>query len=164
MNIDMTATLDERRATLAGNLGSDAFRLNTNGLVDLSDNSFEDLKLAFVLLKPSAMAENLRGSGLRAMLTLDGEFATPRVQYAINANRLVMNDMALEDLRASGEATTTPTGSGYRSKPASPGLRVLTPSRAERCAMSASRATLQSTARASCRTTCGSVRTGSMPG
>ncbi|ASP31302.1 hypothetical protein CHH26_14465 [Qipengyuania flava] len=105
MNIDMTATLDERRATLAGNLGSDAFRLNTNGLVDLSDNSFEELKLAFVLLKPSAMAENLRGSGLRAMLTLDGEFATPRVQYAINANRLVMNDMALEDLRASGEAT-----------------------------------------------------------
>jgi len=105
MNIDMTATLDERRATLAGNLGSDAFRLNTNGLVDLSDNSFEDLKLAFVLLKPSAMAENLRGSGLRAMLTLDGEFATPRVQYAINANRLVMNDMALEDLSASGEAT-----------------------------------------------------------
>ena len=105
MNIDMTATLDERRATLAGNLGSDAFRLNTNGLVDLSDNSFEDLKLAFVLLKPSAMAENLRGSGLRAMLTLDGEFATPRVQYAINANRLVMNDMGLENLRASGEAT-----------------------------------------------------------
>lgn len=105
MNIDMTATLDERRATLAGNLGSDAFRLNTNGLVDLSDNNFEDLKLAFVLLKPSAMAENLRGSGLRAMLTLDGEFATPRVQYAINANRLVMNDMGLENLRASGEAT-----------------------------------------------------------
>ena len=105
MNIDMTATLDERRATLAGNLGSDAFRLNTNGLVDLSDNSFEDLKLAFVLLKPSAMAENLRGSGLRAMLTLNGEFATPRVQYAINANRLVMNDMGLENLRASGEAT-----------------------------------------------------------
>ena len=105
MNIDMTATLDERRATLAGNLGSDAFRLNTNGLVDLSDNSFEDLKLAFVLLQPSAMAENLRGSGLRAMLTLDGEFATPRVQYAINANRLVMNDMGLENLRASGEAT-----------------------------------------------------------
>ena len=105
MNIDMTATLDERRATLAGNLGSDAFRLNTNGLVDLSDNSFEDLKLAFVLRKPSAMAENLRGSGLRAMLTLDGEFATPRVQYAINANRLVMNDMGLENLRASGDAT-----------------------------------------------------------
>ena len=105
MNIDMTAALDERRATLAGNLSSDAFRLNTNGLVDLSDNSFEELKLAFVLLKPSAMAENLRGNGLRALLTLNGEFTTPRVQYAINANRLVMNDMGLENLRASGEAT-----------------------------------------------------------
>ena len=105
LNVDMTAALEERRATLAGNLNSDAFRLNTNGLVDLSDNSFEDLKLAFVLLKPSAMAENLSGSGLRALLTLNGEFATPRVQYQINANRLAMNDMGLENLRASGEAT-----------------------------------------------------------
>ena len=51
------------------------------------------------------MAENLRGSGLRASLTLNGEFATPRVEYAINANRLLMNDMGLENLRASGEAT-----------------------------------------------------------
>lgn len=105
MNIDMSAALEERRATLAGNLGSDAFTLNANGLVDLSDNSFEDLKLAFVLLKPSAMAENLRGSGLRALLTLDGKFATPRVEYLVNANRLVMNDMGLDNLRASGEAT-----------------------------------------------------------
>ncbi|MBL4897061.1 MAG: translocation/assembly module TamB domain-containing protein [Erythrobacter sp.] len=105
MNIQMSAALDERRVTLDGNLNSDAFRLNTNGLVDLSDNSFDDLALSFVLLKPSAMAENLRGSGLRALLTLNGEFATPRVEYAINANRLLMNDMGLENLRASGEAT-----------------------------------------------------------
>ncbi|GMM92556.1 translocation/assembly module TamB domain-containing protein [Qipengyuania sp. MTN3-11] len=104
LNVDMTAAVEERRAMLAGNLNSDAFRLNTNGLVDLSDNSFEDLKLAFVLLQPSAMAENLTGSGLRALLTLNGEFATPRVQYALNANRLAMNDMGLENLRASGEA------------------------------------------------------------
>ena len=44
MNIDMTATLDERRATLAGNLGSDAFRLNTNGL-DLTLNKLEESQL-----------------------------------------------------------------------------------------------------------------------
>ncbi len=105
MNVQMSAAMDERRVRLAGNLNSDAFRLNTNGLVDLSDNSFEDLALSFVLLKPSAMAENLRGSGLRALLTLNGEFATPRVEYALNATRLVMNDMGLENLRASGEAT-----------------------------------------------------------
>lgn len=105
LDIAMTAQVKERRAALAGIIGSDAFRLDTNGLIDLSDNSFEDLKLDFVLLKPSAMAENLTGSGLRALLTLNGEFATPRVQYAINATRLAMNDMGLENLRASGEAT-----------------------------------------------------------
>lgn len=105
LNVDMTAALDERRATLVGILNSDAFRLNTNGLVDLSDNSFEDLKLAFVLLEPSAMAENLSCSGLRALAILNGEFATPRVEYQVNANRLSMNDMGLENLRASGEAT-----------------------------------------------------------
>ncbi|MGB7372296.1 translocation/assembly module TamB domain-containing protein [Erythrobacter sp.] len=104
MNVDMTAALDERRVDLGGNLRSDAFTLNANGLVDLSDNSFEDLKLAFVLLEPSTLAENLRGSGLRALLTLDGEFATPQVQYALNANRLLMNDLGLQNLRASGAA------------------------------------------------------------
>ncbi len=105
MNVQMSAALAQRQVTLAGNLNSVAFRLNTNGLVDLSDNSFEDLALSFVLLKPSAMAENLRGSGLRALLKLNGEFATPRVEYKLNASRLVLNDMGLENLRASGEAT-----------------------------------------------------------
>ncbi|MDG6078048.1 hypothetical protein E3U23_02405 [Erythrobacter litoralis] len=104
LNVDMRAALNERRIDLAGNLNSDAFRLNTNGLVDLSDNSFEDLEASFVLLKPSALAENLGGSGLRALLTLNGEFATPEVEYLINANRLVMNDMGLQNLRASGNA------------------------------------------------------------
>lgn len=105
LNIDMSAALDERRANLAGSIGSDAFRLNTNGVVDLSDNSFEDLRLGFVLLEPSALAENLRGRGLRAQLVLDGAFATPTVAYTIDAARLAMNDMGLVNLRASGEAT-----------------------------------------------------------
>ncbi|GGC20122.1 hypothetical protein GCM10011371_04780 [Novosphingobium marinum] len=103
-NLDLTAALDERRADLAGNVNSDAFRLNVNGLVDLSDNSFEDMRLGFVLLRPSALAENLAGSGLRAQLALDGEFATPTVQYAIDANRIVMNDMGLVDFNATGAA------------------------------------------------------------
>lgn len=103
-NLDVTAAVADRRAIVSGLISSDAFTLTPNGVVDLSDNTFEDLKLAFVLLKPSAMAENLSGSGLRAMLTLDGAFATPGVQYAINANRIVMNDMGLEQLSATGAA------------------------------------------------------------
>lgn len=105
LDIDLTAKLDERRANLAGNIRSDAFHLNTNGIVDFSDNSFDDLRLGFVLLRPSALAENLSGSGLRAGLALNGPFTTPRVGYSIAATRLAMNDMGLETLRASGEAT-----------------------------------------------------------
>lgn len=104
LDIDLTAALEDRRATLSGGMGSDAFRLNTNGIVDLGASVFEDLKLGFVLLKPSALAENLRGSGLRAQLTLSGDFVTPRADYRINADRLAFNETGLENLEASGSA------------------------------------------------------------
>lgn len=103
-NIDLTAVLKDRRATLAGGVSSDAFNFTSNGVIDLSDNSFEGLKLAFVLTKPSALAKNLSGNGLRALLTLDGAFSTPTVQYVLNADRLAMNDMGIDRLTASGAA------------------------------------------------------------
>ena len=102
--LDLQAKLGERSADISGTLTSDAIRLNANGGVDLSDNTFDGLKLAFVLLRPSALAENLSGSGLRAMATLDGAFATPRVAYTINADRIVMNDMGIDRLAAKGDA------------------------------------------------------------
>lgn len=102
--VDLSASFDERQATIEGRVFSDAFNLVTNGMVDLSDNSFDKFKAAFVLLKPSALAPNLRGSGLRAMLTLDGAFAAPLVEYDVNAARIVMNDMGIENLRAKGAA------------------------------------------------------------
>ncbi len=104
LDLDLTAALDERRVDLSGGVSSDALRLNTNGVVDLSDNTFDDLRLGFVLLQPSVLAENLSGSGLRGQLLLDGEFATPDVQYSLNANRLVVNDIGLQDFAASGAA------------------------------------------------------------
>lgn len=103
-NVDLTAALDQRRAKLSGMISSDAFNLVPQGTVDLSDNSFDGLELAFALLKPSALAENLAGAGLRADVKLDGAFATPKVDYTITASRVVMNDMGLEGLTASGEA------------------------------------------------------------
>ena len=104
LTVDLTGAMQERRVDLAGSLASDAFRLNANGLVDLSDNSFEEMRLGFVLLRPSVLAENLAGSGLRGQLVLDGAFATPAVQYTLNANRLFMNDMGIMNLTATGAA------------------------------------------------------------
>ncbi|MCK9542795.1 MAG: hypothetical protein M0R03_12280, partial [Novosphingobium sp.] len=107
-NVDLTAAWEKRRATLSGSISSDAFALTPNGLVDLSENRFEELKLAFTLLKPSALAPNLSGSGLRGIFTLNGPFATPKVVYALHADRLAMgsggNDMGINRLTASGEA------------------------------------------------------------
>ncbi|WP_395394793.1 translocation/assembly module TamB domain-containing protein [Novosphingobium sp. BL-8A] len=103
-NLDLTAVLDKRRAKLSGLVSSDAFTLRPNGVIDLSDNTFDDLRLQFALLKPAVMAKNLSGSGLTASLALDGAFTRPKAAYRINAARLSMNDMGLEGLSAQGAA------------------------------------------------------------
>jgi len=103
--IDLSAALDSRRADIAARLQSETYSLTAHGLTDLADNRFDDFKLAFVVLEPSALAPNLKASGLRAMLTLDGAFAAPQVDYAINARRLAFNDIGVEALSASGSAT-----------------------------------------------------------
>lgn len=102
--VDLTGSMAERRVDLAGTFASDALRVNANGLVDLSNNTTQDLRVGFVLLRPSALAENLSGSGLRGQLVLNGDFVTPRVRYALNANRLLVNDVGFQNLRASGAA------------------------------------------------------------
>jgi translocation and assembly module TamB len=102
--IDLTAAVKERRADLKGTLSGDGMGLAINGLVDLTDNSFDDLKLQFALLKPSAIAPNLSGSDIRAEAVLNGAMATPRVAYVVSAARIVMNDMGLQGFTASGAA------------------------------------------------------------
>ncbi|MCJ2177431.1 translocation/assembly module TamB domain-containing protein [Novosphingobium album (ex Hu et al. 2023)] len=103
-HVDVSAELDQRRAKLTGMIESDAFNLTPTGTIDLGKNRFEQLQLAFELLKPSALAENLSGAGLRALATLDGAFATPAIAYQISARQIVMNGMGLENLAASGAA------------------------------------------------------------
>ena len=63
-SVDLTAALDQRKARLTGLVSSDAFTLRPDGVIDLSANSFENLRLQFALLRPTVMAKNLGGSGL----------------------------------------------------------------------------------------------------
>ncbi|TCD06954.1 hypothetical protein EYB45_02585 [Erythrobacteraceae bacterium CFH 75059] len=102
--IDVTGTMDERRVELSGTGASDALRLTANGVVDLGNNSFTAMRVGLVLLRPAALAPNLAGSGMRAQLVLDGPFATPRVRYAVNAARLLINDIGVQNLVATGDA------------------------------------------------------------
>ncbi len=104
LDLDMTGALNERRIDLDGRLASDAARINTNGVVDLGTSRFDGLRVGVVVLRPSALAENLRGSGLRGQFVLDGDFATPVVEYTANAAQLVLNDMGLQQFSMSGKA------------------------------------------------------------
>ncbi|HMN54928.1 MAG TPA: translocation/assembly module TamB domain-containing protein, partial [Sphingopyxis sp.] len=102
--VDVTARLDKRKADLDGRLSSDAFRLGISGGVDLGESRYDALSLAFVLLRPDALAPNLRGNGLRATAKLDGAFGLPTVEYQANANALAFNDVIVETLSLAGKA------------------------------------------------------------
>lgn len=102
--VDLTARLADRKADLDGRLSSDAFRLGVSGGVDLGNSRYEALQLAFVLLRPSAVAPAVRANGVRAIATLDGAFDVPTVEYQANATTLAVNDIAVETLALAGKA------------------------------------------------------------
>ncbi|MBJ7437623.1 MAG: translocation/assembly module TamB domain-containing protein [Sphingopyxis sp.] len=102
--IDLTARLNARKADLDGRVSSDAFRLGVSGGVDLGNSRYEALQLAFVLLRPSAVAPAVRANGVRATATLNGAFDLPTVEYQANATTLAVNDVVIEALALSGKA------------------------------------------------------------
>ena len=102
--VDLQSDWANRTAGLAGTIASDAFKLVTNGKLDLGRNRFDNLHLAFALLKPGAIAPNLSGRDLRADVTLDGAFMTPTADYAVTATTIAFNDMALQEFAARGVA------------------------------------------------------------
>ena len=102
--VDLTARLDERNVDLDGRFTSDAFRLGVSGGLDLGDSRYEALQLAFVLLRPSAIAPSVRADGVRATATLDGAFDRPIVAYQANANALAVNDIVIDALTLAGKA------------------------------------------------------------
>jgi translocation and assembly module TamB len=103
--LDLHSTWQNRRAVIDGRIASDAFTLDTSGAANLARNRFDDLRLAFVLLKPGAIAPNLSGRNVAATVRLSGAFATPLADYRVTADTLAFNDMALNGLVALGSAT-----------------------------------------------------------
>lgn len=103
-NIALQSTWENRRADLNARLSSDAFTLVGNGVADLGRNRFDDLRLNFGRLKPGALAPNLAGRDLRALVTLNGELRRPEVDYHLTATTLAFNEMAVQGLDARGVA------------------------------------------------------------
>ncbi len=102
--LDIVARAEERRVQLRGGAASENFTFGADGLVDLGASSMKDLALDFRLLKPGAIAENLRGADIRAKATLNGSFVAPRIAYALTARQIGFGATTLEGLAVSGSA------------------------------------------------------------
>ena len=105
ITIDLDATLGKRKADLRLTARSNALAATAGGLVDLGKNRFGNLRLAAQLLTPGAIAENVRGRDVRFAAVLDGPFATPTIDYRIDAAAIGFGNTGIEGLAASGRAT-----------------------------------------------------------
>lgn len=105
MMVDITSTLDKRKATTRMTLTSKALAVAANGLVDLGENKFGNFVVDARLLTPGAILPNLAGRDVMAHLALDGPFVTPTIGYTISAAALSFNGTGVEGLAASGKAT-----------------------------------------------------------
>jgi len=102
--INLVAAAERRRVQLKGGLASDNFTAGADGLIDLGESRMEDLKLSFRLLKPSVIAENLRGADIAANAVLNGRFVAPEISYGVNARQIGFGATLVEGLAVSGNA------------------------------------------------------------
>ncbi len=104
LDVAIDATLADRVADTRIRLRSNALQVAANGRLDLAASRFGNFRAEAVLLTPGAIAPNLAGRSVRAVVALDGPFATPVVDYKISADTLAFGAMGVEGLYAEGKA------------------------------------------------------------
>jgi translocation and assembly module TamB len=102
--MNLVTTFEQRRADLRLRLSSRALAVAAEGVVDLGESRFRDLRVAARLLQPGAIAPNLSGRDVQIAMILNGAFATPNVAYDLRAARLTFDTTTVEGLRAVGSA------------------------------------------------------------
>lgn len=104
LDVALDMTWRDRRAEGVLKLESKALAVEAQGLVDLAANRFGNVRIDARLLTPGSIAPNVRGRDVRATLALDGAFATPTVDYKIQAAALGFGETLVERLYAEGRA------------------------------------------------------------
>ena len=104
LDLALDTTLNDRKADTRLTLKSDALAVDAGGLIDLANNSFGNFAVNARLLTPGAIAPNLRGRDVMARVVLDGAFATPTVDYKINAAAIGFGTTTVENVYAEGLA------------------------------------------------------------
>lgn len=104
VQLNLVTTLDQRRADTRLRLRSKALAIAAEGMIDLGRSRFDNLKVAARLLKPGAIAPNLRGRDVQVAMLLNGSFGTPQVAYDLKAAAIGFGTTTVEGLRAQGRA------------------------------------------------------------
>lgn len=104
LDLALDTTLNDRKADTRLTLKSDALAVDAGGLIDLANNTFGNFAVNARLLTPGAIAPNLRGRDVMARVVLDGAFATPTVDYKINAAAIGFGTTTVENVYAEGLA------------------------------------------------------------
>ncbi len=104
LDLAIDTTLNDRKADTRITAKSDALAVDAGGLIDLANSSFGNFAVNARLLTPGAIAPNLRGRDVMARVVLDGAFATPTVDYKINAAALGFGTTTVENVYAEGLA------------------------------------------------------------
>ena len=104
VQLNLTTGWANRRADMKLRLNSAALALAVEGLADLGQNKFENLKVAGRLLQPGAVAPGLTARDLRVEAVLNGAFATPFVAYNVRAGAVGFNGTVLEGFASRGRA------------------------------------------------------------
>lgn len=105
LQVALDATLDQRRADTRLRLRSEAMALSTTGTIDLGQSRFDQFRVEAMLLTPGAIAPNLNGRSVIGAVALNGPFATPTVDYKLQAAALGFGETVVEQLYAEGLAT-----------------------------------------------------------
>ena len=104
LDVAIDAALADRIADTKIQLRSSALQVAADGKLDLAQSRFGNFRVEAMLLTPGAIAPNLNGRSVRATLALDGAFATPVVDYKLQAAAIGFGEMVAEGLYAEGKA------------------------------------------------------------
>ncbi|MET0373050.1 MAG: hypothetical protein ABW128_02195, partial [Rhizorhabdus sp.] len=104
LDLALDTTFNDRKADTRLTLKSDALAVDAGGLIDLANNTFGNFAVNARLLTPGAIAPNLRGRDVMARVVFDGAFATPTVDYKINAAAIGFGTTTVENVYAEGLA------------------------------------------------------------
>lgn len=102
VDIDASARIAERRASVSARLVARALTLDARGGIDFGSETFDGLTVDVVLLDPAAIAAKLRGRGVRLAAKVAGSFADPLVDYRLTAATAAWGNTVAEELRAAG--------------------------------------------------------------